>query len=594
MTDHRTITRQALPRPSTANETSRTIELAITGERDPGDGIILSLRELPAYGPAPVPVLLSHANHTSAMAGRIESLRIEAGELIGLARFSDAPAAEEGWQLARSGSAVSVGASFNPADLQPAPGGHAELATRWRLREVSLVPVGADPMALTRSASSIPPASSDQMTTNQAQTMDNNEAQDSPVERAAERVELQIRRAAAEAKLDAPMVDRIVAEHRYSKNATDGLTAVVREFRQRIEAESPVYAGHPARVAAPGPNELQETFERALAGKPLAKPLVEVLRQHGYGGRSGGEIIRNAITGHGRSDNWLMRGFHSTSDAPALFIESGDRQLQARYAEPVRGIAQLARVRDLADFREVSTIDVGLVGASKKILEGGEIKFASMKESAGKYKPFRYGLGFSFTFEALANDDLAGVAAVLDEASSTGLEAEMNDLAELLTVGGDGAMAPDGLPLFHSSRNNSAPGDMDIAGLSAAVLSLRTQVSVGGRKLWLEPGYIMVGPERETEAAQLLSSLYTPEVAAEVNPWRNLQLIVEPSLEGGAYYLVAAGPRQPLELGRVTGFPMMRQEEVFDTSSTRIKIESAHGCAVADPRSIVRIEEPAA
>jgi hypothetical protein len=321
---------------------------------------------------------------------------------------------------------------------------------------------------------------------------------------------------------------------------------------------------------------------------------VQILREHGYSGRSGGEIIRNAITGHGRSDSWLMRGFHSTSDAPALFIETGDRQLQARYAEPVRGIAQLARVRDLTDFREVSTIDVGMVGSSKKILEGGEIKFASMNESAGKYKPFRYGLGFTFSFEALANDDLAAIAAVLDEASSTGLEAEMNDLAELLTVDGDGADAPDGLPLSHSSRNNSAPGDMNIAGLSAAVLSLRSQVSVGGRKLWLEPGYLLVGPERETEAAQLLSVTYTPEVPSEVNPWRNLQLIVEPSLEGGAYYLVAAGPRQPLELGRVTGFPMMRQEEVFDTSSTRVKIESAHGCAVADPRSIIRIEEPGA
>jgi hypothetical protein len=593
MTD-RIITRQALPRPTTANETARTIELAITGERDPGDGIILSLRELPAYGPV-VPVLMSHQNHTSAMAGRIESLRIEAGELIGLARFSDAPAAEEGWQLARSGSAVSVGASFSPSDLQPAPGGRAELATRWRLREVSLVPVGADSLAVTRSATSIQPASSNQMTT-QSQAMDTNETQDTPIERAAERVELQIRRAAAEAQLDAPVVDRIVAEHRYAKSSVDGLTAVVREVRQRTEAMAPVYAGHPARVAAPGPTELQEAFERAMAGKPLAKPLVQVLREHGYTGRNGGEILRNAITGHGRSDNWLMRGFgaHSTSDAPALFLETGDRQLQARYAEPVRGIAQLARVRDLADFREVSTIDVGLVGASKKINEGGEIKFASMNESAGKYKPFRYGLGFSFTFEALANDDLAGVAAVLDEASSTGLEAEMNDLVELLTVGGDGADAPDGLPLFHSSRNNSAPGDMDIAGLSAAVLSLRTQVSVGGRKLWLEPGYLLVGPERETEAAQLLSVTYTPEVPSEVNPWRNLQLIVEPSLEGGAYYLVAAGPRQPLELGRVTGFPMMRQEEVFDTSSTRVKIESAHGCAVADPRSIIRIEEPGA
>lgn len=599
MTDTRTLQRMAAStRPTTANETTRTVELVISTASDVGDGLVLSLDRLPDYGPAPVPVLLSHANQAREMAGRITDLRIQSGELIGVAQFTDAPAADVAWPMARSGVAVSVGATYSLADLVPGPGG-ADVARRWRLREVSLVPVGADPMARTRAAAPIPSSSSLPVNDNITQATEPQDTQTARAERAQQRLELVVRRAASHTGLPAEVVQRIIDEHT-GRTETEALTALVREHRLQIEAAAPVHAGHPARGGGIGyprtgnedrqPTELETAINRAFSGQALDRPLVEVLRSAGYTGRTGADVVKAALTGQ-RPESWLQRGFLSTSDAKDLFLSTGDRRLQERFAEPPRGILSLARIRELADFRESAILDVGLVGAADKLAEGAEIKFKSLADSAGKYKPSRHGLGLAFSFEAMANDDLAGIDAVLQEASATMIEAEANALTALLTTGSNGATAPDGAAIFASGHNNSLAAAMTIEGLGTAVRKLREQTSIGGRRLYLQPATVLVGPELETKAAQLLTEVWAATTAADANPWR-LNLLVEPALTGQTWYLFADGPRRAFELGRVAGGPRMLQEQDFNTSSMHVKVEHAFGVAVADHRVVVRCTQP--
>ena len=579
------ITRTASPRPTTANEEERTIEMVVASEADVGDGVVLSMATLPDFGPGPVPVLLDHSNTTSAMAGRLESLRIERRQLIGLARFVDAPAADEGWALARSGVAVSVGAAVDPAHLQPQARG-PDLATRWRLREVSLTPIGADDRAVTRSLN--PTTMTDPITTTDHQQ----EHEDRP----AHPYELPVRRAASAAGLSEGAVDDLLA--RDYPNKTEAMVALVRAVRQETERNAPVHAGHPARTAsafaspreeAPGP--LQLAVERCLRGEGAGeRPLVEVLRASGYSGRSGGDVLKNALTGS-RPENWLKRSL-STSDLPQLLLETGDRRLQERYQEAPRGVLQVARERPLADFKGAGIVDVGLVGQAVKILEGGEINHTSINESATKYKPVRYGVGLKFTFESMANDDLNGLADAIEEIRATIPEAQATELVSLLSAGAsnNGALAPDGLQLFATAHANSVTGSMNITGLEDAVKALRKQKTVGGRMLNLAPGYILAGPELESSATQLLSASWTATVPENANPWKNLQLLIEPGITDQTWYLVASGPRRPLELGTVAGMPRMLSEPEFDTSAMKYKIEGAFGVAVADHRVIVRVK----
>jgi hypothetical protein len=593
------ILRNASPRPSTADEASRTVELVIASEADAGDGLILSCRQLPQYGPAPVPVLLSHQNHTAAMAGRIRSLRIENRQVVGLAEFTEAPAADDGWQLARAGCAVSVGASIDPAALQRQRNG-PDLATRWRLNEASLVPVGADPNALTRSQS-FSPMTSDNSTAPAADPIDS-EGDEIQLSRAELRRQRDVLRLAADAKLSPEQSDALLSSGRSIQECSRQAIAWVRE---RTEGHLPPL-GHPAQgdwftvtgagvppARSGGEGEpadpLARALHRAMRGRSLDRSLADELKAAGYAGRSGEELARNAFATGKR--NQLLRGYHSTSDAKELLMESGERLLQERHQEAPRGILELARPRTLADFREASTIDAGLVGGAVQLNEGAEIKYGSLNSEAGKYKPGRYGLGLSFTFEALAGDDLGGIAQVLDEVSATMLEAEATRLGELLHgPGALGGVCPDGKALFHADHANklSTPGTLSIAGLGEMVELLRRQTSVGGRKIWLAPGYVLVGPDLETTALQLFAESWSATDPDDTNPWKNLRLIVDPTVEEGYFYLAASGSRKPFELGRVDGMPTMKQEEDFNTSGMKMKVEHAFGAACIDHRVIVR------
>jgi hypothetical protein len=87
---------------------------------------------------------------------------------------------------------------------------------------------------------------------------------------------------------------------------------------------------------------------------------------------------------------------------------------------------------------------------------------------------------------------------------------------------------------------------------------------------------------------QLFNESWSPTTADDTNPWRNLRLIVDPNVEPTFFYLAASGSRKPFELGRVDGMPTMKQEEDFNTSGMKMKVEHAFGAACIDHRVIVR------
>ena len=409
-------------------------------------------------------------------------------------------------------------------------------------------------------------------------------------------------RLAADAKLTPEQSEALLSSGRAIQDCSRQAIAWVRE---RTEGHLGVI-GHPARgdwfnvtgagvpparsgAAGEPADPLARAIHRAMRGQALERPLVEELKSAGYSGRGGEEVARNAFVTGKRSQ--LLRGFHSTSDAQALLLDTGDRLLQERHSAAPRGILELANPRTLADFREASVIDAGLVGGAVLLNEGAEIRYGSLNSEAGKYKPSRYGLGLNFTFEALANDDLGGIASVLTEVSATMLEAEAAALGTLLhgtsTLGG---VCPDGKTLFHADHKNkpTTAATLSTEGVGAMVELLRTQTSVGGRKVWLQPGYILVGPDLETTALQLFSESWAANAPDDTNPWKSLKLIVDPTVPATYFYLAASGSRKPFQLGRVDGMPTMKQEEDFNTSGMKVKVEHAFGAACVDHRVIVR------
>lgn len=576
-----TITRAALTTPSTADESTRSVDLLIATET-PLNGIQLTCkRAAVTTSDAAVPVLLSHDNTVESMAGRLGPLRFESGKIMARAYFTDAPAAEQGWQLARAGCAVSVGASFVSDDSEMR--GSVEIVRRWRLVECSLVPAGKDPATVTRSLPSI--ATPMDNITQAAEAIDNSD-QEQELTRSEANRQLQIIRSAGMAKLSADETDRIIRETAGQPVAA-GLMKVIERHAEAVEGRAGA-AGHPARIYT-GSNEpqgIEATLTRAIRGERLEQPLWLTLRSAGVGhGNSATEVWRSALTGEGR---WLARSL-STSDLPQLLTESGNRRLMERFQVAESGVRVAASVRRLVDYREAGVIDVGMVGIAKEIKEGGEIQFGAVNESGAKYKPKRVGIGLSFTPEAMANDDLAGLDAALSELAAAMLDAEAVALVDLLEGAANGRNAPDGKALFHADHSNVvSAGPLGIGTIGTAVEKLRNMKAIGGRYIAQEPAAMLVGSASETTARQLLSDAINAAQSSNVNPWSNLEIAVDPRLSGTYAYIIG-NSRKPLELGRLTDGPVLTTEIQFETSAYRAKSEHAFGAIVQEHRSIIRI-----
>ena len=568
--------------PTTADEATRSIELVIASGNAVNGQVLTCTPAAVSWGPAPVPVLLSHENKAGSMAGRLIDIRFDGGQLIGRAQFTDAPAADAGWQLARSGCAVSVGAYFMQADT--AMQGTTEVVKRWRLGEASLVPIGADPLALTRSAQSINNLNTSPMNTETAQTELQVEPQEEQqLSRSEANRQLQIERSAAAANLSREETDEIL---RTTTTTTAGLMEVIRRHAAVTEARA-MNAGHPARINVTNDNTggLEQQITRALAGERLEQPLWLSMRQAGIG--HGGDAVsvwRSALAGEGR---WLHRNL-STSDLPNLLVSVGDRRLLERFDMADSGVRLAATVRQLVDYRSASVIDVGMIGTAKEIKEGGEITFAAASEAAAQYKPLRFGLGLSWTPQALANDDLSGLDAALAELADSMLDAETAALVDLLEGATLGRNAPDGKALFHADHANTTTGPVTLTTIGAAVARLRKQTNMGGRFVKQEPMAVLCGPDRETDIRQLMSSAITPAQSSNVNPWANLEVAVEPRLSGGFAYILGSG-RRALELGRLTPAPQLTSQVDFSTSCFKAKSEHVFGAVIQEHRSIIRI-----
>ncbi len=549
--------------PTTPDETTRSATVVVATDAEIG-GMVLPCREGAVEFPSgPVPLLLDHDRTVGAIAGRLERFELVAGELRALAVIADAPAAETAWPLVKTGAVgVSVGAEV--LELSGDRFG-PEIATRWRIREASLTPVPADPACVIRSAAANPDAL-------EGPTMTATPTKPETTE-AVTRAERE-RCSSIQHQCDAARMPELAAQFVEQGLTVQQVSAELIDRMAAREAAAPTCTH--VRVTEPTGHQqapLEIAVQRAWERK-AEQPLWLELRAMGHRGRNGVEVMRSAL---------------STSDLPLALTGSGNRLLMTQFANAPQGVRMAATVRQLADYRTASTLDVGLVGKAQPIKEGGEVKFGNASEQAASYKPTRHGLGLTFTPESLANDDLAGLDLAINELGAAMLEAEAEALAELLDGNALGGIAPDGKRLFHADHGNTVAGPLGIGSLGEAVAKLRRQTTIGGRFLYQEPGAILCSPDIELTVRQLLSDTLQAAEPANVNPWRDLEVAVDPQLGQQFVYLLPAGARRPLELGRLTPAPQLESETQFETGNFRVKSEHAFGCAVVDHRPIVRL-----
>jgi len=585
---------RAMAQPATVNTEARTVEVAWTTgarvRRTDGWTGASYIEEL-SLAPGAVrlerlntgaPLLDSHASlELRNVVGVVERAWIENGEGRAVVRFSDRAEVEPIWRDVVAGILRNISVGYRIHKIERDESGEipVERAVDWEPYELSLVPIPADAGAQVRSDNI---TQGDTVSTNNTIINTDNTDQQTRAERQRAAGILDCaRRFEVSEELALRLIEEGVSLDEARGQIIDARSAEERRTPgiARVEVTEPGAAG----------TDLARQIERAMAGERLAEPLWLQLRRQGAAGANPSDVMRNALLG--RMDRLVARGMHATTDLPALLGAAGDRLLQQQFQMASGGILAAASIRPLTDYRDASIIDVGKIGSAKKILEGGEINFSRIAESSSSYRPARHGDGFVISPEAWTNDDLGGLRQAIGELGAGALDAEKTELVYLLEGTANGGTCADGQPLFHTSHKNSvAAGPLGIDKLGEAVALLRGQKTIGGRYIDQRPGVILCGLAAELSIRQLLSDTLTANEPANVNPFRDLTVEVDPRIGDTYAYLISAGPRMPLELGRLYPAPQISDTVDFNTGAYKVKAEHAFGVAVAEFRSVVRLK----
>lgn len=307
------------------------------------------------------------------------------------------------------------------------------------------------------------------------------------------------------------------------------------------------------------------------------------------------EIARDCLRTRGMATTGLSpagvieRALHSTSDFPIILGDTVGRTLRQAYSAAPAGVRRLGRQTTAKDFRAKHRIQFSGAPTLEKVTEAGEFKYGTFGETKESYKIDTFGRVFGITRQALVNDDLGAFADLSRRLGQSAAAFEADFLVTLLTSGsGNGPNMEDGKALFHTDHGNKAASGSVIAvtTLSAGRLAMRKQTGLGGELIAVTPKFILVSPDKETEAEQTVSIIQATKTS-DVNPFTSLAVVVEPRLTGNRWY-ITADPAEidGLEFAYLEGEPgpQITTRAGFEVDGVEIKVRLDFGAGFVDWR----------
>jgi len=289
-----------------------------------------------------------------------------------------------------------------------------------------------------------------------------------------------------------------------------------------------------------------------------------------------GEIAVMAMNGNGTSSGFggkkqaVMDALHTTSDFSIVLGNTVGRRLMDHYEAAASGLKSVSREISAPDFRQIHGVRLSGSLDLEKVNESGEFKYGTLNEGSGLIQLGTYGKVLGVSRQVIVNDDIGAFDNIARIQGQGAALAEAKILAGLLSDnGGTGPIQQDGIVLFHEDHNNvAATGSvLDVDSLGAARLALRRQKGLSGEAINVVPMFLIVPPELETLAEQLLADI-TAHAVSDVNPFAGkLTLVVDAHLTSPSqWYVSARSARRPTArlFGRRTGAAILHAGRFSD------------------------------
>jgi phage head maturation protease len=346
--------------------------------------------------------------------------------------------------------------------------------------------------------------------------------------------------------------------------------------------------------AEPGNKELREKVKGSeFRGMDLMDMAREAVEQAGGNtrGMTKQEIAKaslNIVTNGQRS----FFGMHSTSDFPIILGNTINRTLRAQYEMQPQTFKPFTRQSSFKDFRPKTVTQLsGMIDKFVEVKEGGEYKSSTLTEGKETYQLAKYGRKIAVTWESLINDDLSAFSRIPQAIAQKAAQLESDIVWGILL--GNPTMG-DGTALFHADHDNLAGAGSAInhTALSEARAAMRKQKGLEGDFINVMASYLLVGPDKETEAQQIINAAIVATKTADTNVFRSsLDIIVEPRVTGNQWFLSAA-PSQidTIEYSYLEGESGLFTEsrEGFDIDGVEVKARLVFGAKAIDWRGLWR------
>jgi len=568
--------------PSSYNAESRTFEATIsTGapvDRRDARGKFVELLDLSGVDPATLaglPVLDGHRqNGSENVVGSILNARREAHGIVATIQLSAADDVRNALTKIAEGSlrGVSIGYSaISRSEGVDPTSGRRTVTIKPKIHEVSVVPIPADPKATIRSE-----AMPDVITPDEATIQ----------HRAA------VRELARKHDLTPEWADeQIDAGHDMTAVRSAAFEAITRRESPRIHTQVGVDNDDPSVIVGRRTEALVARVS-GTAPKDEARPYMsDRLIDHARA-----LVTMRGISTVGMDQDAIFRAaMHTTSDFPLLLTSVGNRVLMPAYEAAQSPLKQLARQALHADFRPAYKLKLGEIGQLEKVNESGEITSTSRSEASESYALDSYGSLFSLSRKALINDDLGAFRDWGNAAGRAAAQTEASLLLSLLTQssGAGPVMGEDGKRMFDAAHNNvGTPGAISETTLTEARLAMRTQKGLDGKTpIQVVPKYLLIGPELETTAEKVLSSIQAV-TTADVNVFAGkLSMLVEPRIADASWYIFADPANlAALEYAYLSSAqgPQIQSQQGWDVLGMEFRVFLDFGSGPVDYRAAFR------
>lgn len=347
----------------------------------------------------------------------------------------------------------------------------------------------------------------------------------------------------------------------------------------------------------PSKNELSE-HGRQFRGMTLLEMGCDMLEAHGVRTRGLGKVERAQamLSPRIQVGDFSVRsgGMHTTADFPNVLANVANKTLRAGYQAAPQTFRPLVRVVTLADFKQVSRVQLGEAPQLEKVNEHGEFKRGTLGDSAERYALSTYGKIIGITRQVLINDDLDAFTRIPRSFGVACANLE-SDLVWAQIVGNP--RMGDGKTLFHADHGNlGTAGAISTDSVGAGRQAMRVQKGLDGKTLLnITPTYIIVPTALETKTEQFLGQIFpTKSEDVVTSTMKKLVPISEPRLDAASattWYL-AGDPAQIdiVELAYLEGQQGLFTETRmgFDVDGMEVKVRQDVAAKVIDHRGLYK------